>query len=645
MFWAQKWMGSAIRYYLLNFWNLLDLVTALANYAMFGMKMAIYFDTSAGNFEIDQACCAPPSQRMVDRLADIFQTEMQRRAFTARLETVNKRLSHIYESEQHYILRVSLDGIVNHYNRKYEDDFKWLFKTPEAMNGHHVIHTVMDYHHEKLEKAIAECLKSPGKFVNVQIDKPRESGVYNTFWEFVAVAGPQGHPVEIQCIGIDVSEVVQANRGLMRFKQIADQSSNGAIITSIKGKVEYCNEEICNILGFKQAELIGKEDYELFHSDFEENRQSINKELLEKGRINDRLIKAKFSTGLEAHILLNATIIEGSPENWVYYSFLDVTEKVSREEKLREGNQRMSAILNAIPDTMFIHDKDGNFLEVYTGVTNDDLSYMKGRNIRQYYTNEVSDKLMKLIHSSVENRAVGSIEISMNKGAETNWYDITVAPIDKNRVLRFVRDITLAKEHEEQLIRYNIAINQSPAGIVITDLEGTIEFASPSMQNCSGFSPDELIGVSSGIFSSGETPIETYKEMWSTIMAGDIWEGEILNKNRNGQNYWERLSISPIKNSDGELSRFMAIKQNIDKEKRYRMNLLKQNQIFKEIAYSQSHEVRAPLARIQGLIDLITTGDEYKPEILDALKCSSTDLDAIIRSIVAKTEVAKGLMS
>ena len=128
-------------------------------------------------------------------------------------------------------------------------------------------------------------------------------------------------------------------------------------------------------------------------------------------------------------------------------------------------------------------------------------------------------------------------------------------------------------------------------------------------------------------------------------MAGDIWEGEILNKNRNGQNYWERLSISPIKNSDGELSRFMAIKQNIDKEKRYRMNLLKQNQIFKEIAYSQSHEVRAPLARIQGLIDLITTGDEYKPEILDALKCSSTDLDAIIRSIVAKTEVAKGLMS
>ena len=114
-----------------------------------------------------------------------------------------------------------------------------------------------------------------------------------------------------------------------------------------------------------------------------------------------------------------------------------------------------------------------------------------------------------------------------------------------------------------KLLKLSQAIMQCPVSVIITDLHGTIEFANPFVARLTGYEPDELMGNTPRIFKSGLTSASTYTNLWQTILAGGEWRGELQNRKKNGQIYWERVLISPIKDQHGIISHFIAIKEDI----------------------------------------------------------------------------------
>jgi PAS domain S-box-containing protein len=109
-------------------------------------------------------------------------------------------------------------------------------------------------------------------------------------------------------------------------------------------------------------------------------------------------------------------------------------------------------------------------------------------------------------------------------------------------------DITERKQAEEELKKLSLAVEQSPASVVITDPQGTINMSTPSFVRSPAIRAEEAIGCKTrGILKSGETPPEVYAELWQTISAGDEWRGELINRKKNGELYWEAVSISAIK--------------------------------------------------------------------------------------------------
>jgi PAS domain S-box-containing protein len=123
-------------------------------------------------------------------------------------------------------------------------------------------------------------------------------------------------------------------------------------------------------------------------------------------------------------------------------------------------------------------------------------------------------------------------------------------------------------ERTAELRKLSEAIEQSPVTVMITDKKGTIEYVNPSFSEVTGYSAKEAIGQNPGILKSGNHPNTFYKELWETILSGRTWRGQILNRKKNDEEFWESTSISAINNDQGEITHFVAVKQDITERKK-----------------------------------------------------------------------------
>jgi PAS domain S-box-containing protein len=144
-----------------------------------------------------------------------------------------------------------------------------------------------------------------------------------------------------------------------------------------------------------------------------------------------------------------------------------------------------------------------------------------------------------------------------------------------NRVLQKSHDeLELrVEERTAELRKLSQATENSPVSVVVTDKAGTIEYVNPTFSEVTGYSADEAIGRNPSVLKSGDTPDSHYKELWDTILCGKVWRGEFKNKRKNGEEFWESASISPIKNEEGKITHFVAVKEDITEQKKIRESL------------------------------------------------------------------------
>lgn len=139
----------------------------------------------------------------------------------------------------------------------------------------------------------------------------------------------------------------------------------------------------------------------------------------------------------------------------------------------------------------------------------------------------------------------------------------------------------------------NFALNASANAIIITNEKGEIEWANPAFSKLSGYSITESIGKKpQTLFKTGLQPDNYYQKLWSTILAGNVWHGELLNRRKNGEIYMEEITITPLPNAKGKITHFIAIKQDISQRKQMEAELLEQRQ-----------ELKLKEARFHGLFD------------------------------------------
>lgn len=351
------------------------------------------------------------------------------------------------------------------------------------------------------------------------------------------------------------------------------------------------NKAFEEFFGRSREQLIGKTVYELFP---QEQADELNE-------LNDRVLATQapvvYPTSLVnargelAQIIVHLAPFEdrtGQPAGLIGV-LIDITELNQAQRQLRASLEEKEALVrelqlqrayfkqlfDASPEAIAILDTDGNIVDVNAAF----------EQLFQFSGDEVRGKRFKELIVPQEQwddeaarwdpkEATGLLRtetIRIRKDGSRFPVAISAAPIILNEhrlgVCAIYQDLTARKVSEAKLKQLSRAVEQSPASIVITDTTGAIQYVNPKFCAITGYTPDEVIGKNPRILKSGLTPPEVYVSMWKALSDGQEWIGELCNKTKHGDLYWELAHISPITDENGVITHYLGVKEDITERK------------------------------------------------------------------------------
>lgn len=331
--------------------------------------------------------------------------------------------------------------------------------------------------------------------------------------------------------------------------------------------------------------------------------------------------------------------------------FYNQKEKLIDEEKQRlfaetsltKSEEKYKKIFDNVQDVFFQTDLTGIIVSVspsierYSEYRQDEVI---GKNIMDYYLDPAIR--IKFLQDIQRKGEVTDFEIYFVKKTgraipcSVNAHFI----YDDDKKIRGIegslRDISERKRNEELILKLSRVVEQSPVSIIITDIAGNIEYVNPKFIESSGYLIEEIIGKDVNILKSGLMPEVIYKDLWVTISSGKEWIGELQNRKKNGELFWENVFISPIVNpANWLITNYVAIKEDITDKKRIIEELRNAKERAEEMSNlkssflaNMSHELRTPMMGILGNAEIIniSTEDEEIKDMASAIYSSGRRL-------------------
>ena len=419
----------------------------------------------------------------------------------------------------------------------------------------------------------------------------------------------------------DITERKQAEEALRnseeRLKIMFESAPDAIYLIDKKGTYIDANRAAEKMLGYKKEELIGKKLLTLNFLDGKSLPKAVKAlgyNVLGKSTGPDEFLLNR-KDGSQVPVEISTHPVTIKDKNVILGIAHDITKRKRTENLLLEEKKFSDAMINSLPGIFYVYEDYQRLVqwnsnhETMTGYSSKEL---KNKSPWDFFVNENKEKAIKAIELVVKNGKV-DVELELlNKNGTLTPYHFTGTRFNMNNRDYFCgfglditerrkteKDLETYREHLEELVKERTeelgvsglelkklseAVEQSYATVVITDRDGNIEFANPNFTRTTGYSIEEALHQNPRILKSGEMPDSHYKAMWDTIISGEKWKGDFLNKKKNGEFYWESAIISPIKNELGEITHFVAVKEDISERKKAEEEL----RIFREFAESSS---------------------------------------------------------
>ncbi|MDD2806388.1 MAG: PAS domain S-box protein [Elusimicrobiales bacterium] len=366
------------------------------------------------------------------------------------------------------------------------------------------------------------------------------------------------------------------------WRGMFDSVAEGIYITDDKGAVTLLNQAGMDLLGYSEREVLGKNAHILFHHTLPDGSTNPLEgcpimQVLRTGRplrLNDQAFCAKDGRIIPVDCN-SAPLKKDGRITGQIIAFSDATASRRAAAALKKAKDEAELVFQLVPSAVYTVDPQMR-------VTSWNR---RAAEITGFSAAEVIGKPCSLFADQPCSKRCGLFDDSVPKPISCAECTVRtkhglIKIISKNAELlreadgkviggiESFEDITERRLAEGQLKLLSVAAEQSPSSLVITDTKGRIEYVNPKFCKVTGYTAEEAVGLNMRVFRSGQTPSGVYKELWETILAGGTWRGELLNKKKKGESFWESVSISGIKDEHGKIYKFIAIKEDITERKK-----------------------------------------------------------------------------
>ncbi len=375
-----------------------------------------------------------------------------------------------------------------------------------------------------------------------------------------------------------------------------------SIASAADGRFLRVNHAFEQDYGWRDAELVGRTTTDIgFWADPAQRQPWIHR-LQQRGRLNDHHADFMTRSGQVRHVSISAVLTDIADQHCVLAFITDVTERKATELALQQNEKRLTAIIEGAADAIFITDAGGRYLLVneqacrLLGFSREELLQLHFKDITP------NEDLVDVQAGFAQLTSQGHLRMELRLRRK----DGTLAPVEMNATglpdntfFGACRDISQRKATETQLLKLSLAVEQSPVCVAITDLSGRLEYVNAEFLRNTGYTRSEVMGQNPRILKSGLTPQEVYNTMWATLSSGNSWSGELYNKRKDGSISVESAVITPLRQANGELTHYVAVKQDITERKKVEQELALHRSDLQRMMDEKSLALRTAMEAIQ----------------------------------------------
>jgi PAS domain S-box-containing protein len=428
--------------------------------------------------------------------------------------------------------------------------------------------------------------------------------------------------------------------------------------------ITYVNHGIEKMFGYDKNEIIGKKWHYLLGDDIQQTNLQILKEGLNNTRNVETTLRNHRKDGSTFYNTIKITPLLNEAGDMMQCIVIvnDVTMEHQSQYKLKESEQRLSLAL------------EGSDLAFWDWVINPSKFVYSSKWVEMMgYDLSEKEEVLKRWHDLIHINDLSRIERKLNAclSGETFIYDCEfrikhasgkwIWILDQGKIVEWdengkpyrmagtFRDINESKNAYLSLKESNKLINDLNNALDVsnivakTDSRGVLIYVNDKLCDISGYNKTELIGNTHNILNSGKQEGKFFRELWATVKKGNIWNGEICNKKKDGTLFWVDSTIVPFLDESGKPSQYICISKDITSRKKTASTLKETNealsrklQDFRQFAYITSHNLRAPIANILGLIHNLTNApkdiNSWMPYVKNIGKVAE-ELDVVVQDM------------
>ena len=432
---------------------------------------------------------------------------------------------------------------------------------------------------------------------------------------------------------LDVTERKETDRKLAeseyRFRTIADTAVNGMVTVDSRGNIDFFNRAAERLFGFTSDEVVGRNVTMLIPERYRDAHKAGLERYLKMGepRIIGKTVELealrKDGTEFSDRTLPRHVGATGGPVFFRHHSRHHRAQALGRgtEGIGREIPGHLRRIQGRDPPgghrEQEIHYRQPFHLRHAPILSRRDPAPWRNGYPSRWRTSPGFSTRLKA-QARQEFEVAKDLPVKRKDGS-VFFADIKSSPVTisgKQYLIGNFRDATDRRKAEEALTRLGMAVDQAAEAIVVTDTEGNIEYVNPAFERITGYSREEAVGRSMRILKSGKHDEKFYKEMWTTLSRGEVWQGRFINRKKDGTLYDEEDTISPVRDASGKIVNFVAGKRDITREVvlRNQVQTAQRMESVGTLAGGIAHDFNNALTGVLGFGELLKTSSCRRPE-------------------------------